>query len=115
MLQVSAVTASSERDLDQLISTAVFGGLRRSPYWTQVETPTATISSPDGELRAGIDGELKTLGSPLAVRVDHGALRLLVPRGTPVRKDPNPGLLSHEMRRRVWRFIFGDRGTGSGR
>ncbi len=54
-------------------------GLRRL-RWTERKTPFVRIETFRSPARAAIDGEPALLESPLELRVDPGALRLLVPR-----------------------------------
>ncbi|MEX2048103.1 MAG: diacylglycerol kinase family protein [Gemmatimonadota bacterium] len=54
-------------------------GLRRLS-WTERKTPHLRIETRHRSARAAIDGEPAQLESPLELRVDPGALRLLVPR-----------------------------------
>ncbi|MEX2613108.1 MAG: hypothetical protein WD380_05995, partial [Gaiellaceae bacterium] len=54
-------------------------GLRRL-RWTERKTPHLRIETRHRSARAAIDGEPAQLESPLELRVDPGALRLLVPR-----------------------------------
>ena len=54
-------------------------GLRRL-HWTERKTPHVRIETRHKRVRAAIDGEPAHLESPLEMRVEAGALRLLVPR-----------------------------------
>lgn len=54
-------------------------GLRRL-RWTERKTPSVRIETSRKSTRAAIDGEPVLLESPLELRVEPGALRLLVPR-----------------------------------
>lgn len=58
-------------------------GLRRLE-WTERRARQVRIESPNDRLRAALDGEPVTLHSPLELRVDPGALRLLVPETEPL-------------------------------
>ena len=57
-------------------------GLRRL-RWTERKTPHVRIETRHSSARAAIDGEPAHLESPLEMRVEAGALRLLVPREKP--------------------------------
>jgi diacylglycerol kinase family enzyme len=57
-------------------------GLRRLE-WTERRAEQVRIESSRGRLRAAVDGEPAILHSPLELRVDPGALRLLVPKAAP--------------------------------
>ena len=54
-------------------------GLRRL-RWTERKTPSVRVETSRSSVRAAIDGEPVLLESPLDLRVEPGALRLLVPR-----------------------------------
>ncbi len=54
-------------------------GLRRL-RWTERKTPSVRIETSRNPARAAVDGEPALLESPLELRVEPGALRLLVPR-----------------------------------
>jgi len=54
-------------------------GLRRL-RWTERRTPSVRVETLRSSVRAAIDGEPVLLESPLDLRVEPGALRLLVPR-----------------------------------
>ena len=54
------------------------GVLRSS--WTERRGASFTVDARQGRLRAAIDGEPETLETPIAFRVEPGALRILVPR-----------------------------------
>ena len=53
-------------------------GLRRL-QWTEHTTPRVRIETPERTVRVAVDGEPVMLESPLELRVEPGALRLLVP------------------------------------
>lgn len=57
-------------------------GLRRLE-WTERRAKRVRIESSSDRLRAALDGEPVTLHPPLELRIDPGALRLLVPAGPP--------------------------------
>jgi diacylglycerol kinase family enzyme len=55
-------------------------GIVRS-RWTERSGPTFRINATAGYLRAAVDGEPERLETPLDFRIDHRALRVLVPPG----------------------------------
>jgi diacylglycerol kinase family enzyme len=57
-------------------------GLRRLE-WTERQAKQVRIESSPDRLRAALDGEPVTLHPPLELRIDPGALRLLVPEARP--------------------------------
>ena len=57
-------------------------GLRRLE-WTERRAKQLCVESSRRRLRAAVDGEPATLQSPLELRIDPGALRLLVPEEGP--------------------------------
>jgi len=61
-------------------------GLRRL-RWTERKTAHVRIETRRNPARAAIDGEPTHLDSPLELRVDPGALRLLVPAGEQQQED----------------------------
>jgi diacylglycerol kinase family enzyme len=67
-----------ERLDEGLLAIYAARGLRRLE-WTERRAKQVRIESSRGRLRAAVDGEPATLHSPLELRIDPGALRLLVP------------------------------------
>ncbi|MGZ5384716.1 MAG: phosphatase PAP2 family protein [Acidimicrobiia bacterium] len=57
--------------------------LKRGPAaFTRWEAPKLTLHSDPPEIRAGVDGELRTLQAPIEVAIAPKSLRVLVPRQT---------------------------------
>jgi len=57
--------------------------VKRGPAaFTRWETPKLTIHSDPGEIRAGVDGELRTFQAPIEIMIAPNSLRVLVPRQT---------------------------------
>lgn len=67
-------------------------GLRRL-RWTERKAAEVRIESPQSPVRAAVDGEPALLEPPLELRIEPGALRLLVPREE---DDAWPRSLQHE-------------------
>jgi diacylglycerol kinase family enzyme len=61
-------------------------GLRRL-RWTERTCPHIRIEAPSERLAAAVDGEPAVLESPLELRVDPRALRLLLPSGVGARRE----------------------------
>ncbi|MBA3412063.1 MAG: hypothetical protein H0T09_00060 [Actinobacteria bacterium] len=61
-------------------------GLRRL-RWTERKTSSVRIETRSNPIRAAIDGEPALLESPLELRIEPGALRLLVPAGGEVEAE----------------------------
>jgi diacylglycerol kinase family enzyme len=89
-LQVSVLDASTLDELEQLLAGTLVGALEFRPalrHWTSEGLETGVL----GEVvRAGVDGEPITLEAPLRFSVDPGALRLLVPEGSPASRQVPP-------------------------
>ena len=57
--------------------------LKRGPSaFTRSEAPKLTVHSDPAEIRAGVDGELRTFHAPIEVAIAPRALRVLVPKHT---------------------------------
>jgi diacylglycerol kinase family enzyme len=89
-LQISVLDAGTLDELERLIAGTLLGAVEFRPalrYWTVKRLETGVL----GEVvRAGVDGEPVTLGAPLRFSVDPGALRVLVPEGSPVSRQVPP-------------------------
>ena len=89
-LQVSVLDASSLDELERLLAGTLRGAIEFRPalrHWLSERLETGVL----GELvRAGIDGEPITLEAPLRFSVDPGALRVLLPEGTPASRQVSP-------------------------
>ena len=70
-------------------------GLRRL-RWTERKTLSVRIETSRSPARAAIDGEPVLLESPLELRVEPGALRLLVPREELDAEAGSPAALEDE-------------------
>ena len=89
-LQVSVLDASSLDELERLLAGTLRGAIEFRPAlrsWLSERLETGVL----GELvRAGIDGEPITLEAPLRFSVDPGALRVLLPEGSPASQQVSP-------------------------
>ena len=89
-LQVSVIDAGTLDELERLLAGTLLGAIEFRPalrHWTSERLETGIL----GEVvRAGVDGEPITLEAPLRFSVDPGALRVLVPEGSPVSRQAPP-------------------------
>jgi diacylglycerol kinase family enzyme len=89
-LQISVLDASTLDELEQLLAGTLLGAIEFRPalhHWTSERLETGVL----GEVvRAGVDGEPVTLEAPLRFSVDPGALRVLVPEGSPASRQVPP-------------------------
>ena len=89
-LQVSVIDAGTLDELERLLAGTLLGAIEFRPalrHWTSERLETGIL----GEVvRAGVDGEPITLEAPLRFSVDPGALRVLVPEGSPVSRQVPP-------------------------
>ena len=89
-LQVSVLDASTLDELERLLAGTLLGAIELCPalrHWTSERLETGV---PGEVVRAGVDGEPITLEAPLRFWVDPGALRVLVPEGSPARRQLPP-------------------------
>jgi len=66
---------------------ALLGRLDAEAEFDLAAAPELRIVTPRRRVRAALDGEVRTLRSPLEYRVRPGALRVVVPSPTPSRRD----------------------------
>ena len=89
-LQVSVLDTGTLDELERLLTGTLLGAVEFRPalrHWTVEYLETGL----DGELvRAGVDGEPVTLEAPLRFSVDPGALRVILPEGSPARRQMPP-------------------------
>jgi diacylglycerol kinase family enzyme len=89
-LQVSVLDASMLDELERLLAGTSLGAIEFRPalrHWTSERLETGIL----GEVvRAGVDGEPITLEAPLRFSVDPGALRVVVPEGSPASRQMPP-------------------------
>jgi diacylglycerol kinase family enzyme len=89
-LQISVLDAGTLDELERLIAGTLLGAIEVRPalrHWESERLETGVL----GEVvRAGVDGEPVALEAPLRFSVDPGALRVLVPEGSPVSRQVPP-------------------------
>jgi diacylglycerol kinase family enzyme len=89
-LQVSVLDAGTLDELERLLAGSLLGAIELRPvlrHWTSERLETGVT----GEVvRVGVDGEPVTLDAPLRFSVDPGALRVLVPEGSPATRQVPP-------------------------
>ena len=86
-LQVSVLDASTLEELERLLAGTLLGTIEFRPtlhHWT---SERLEMGVPGEVVRAGVDGEPITLEAPLRFSVDPGALRVLVPEGSPTSRQ----------------------------
>jgi hypothetical protein len=66
------------------------------------------ISSKDGVVRAGVDGEAVEFPSPVEISIEPRALRIRVPKDRPGPKVGWPRL-DRRIALRLWAIVLGDR------
>jgi diacylglycerol kinase family enzyme len=89
-LQVSVLDASTLDELERLLAGTLLGAIEFRPalrHWTSERMETGVLGE---KVRAGVDGEPITLEAPLRFSVDPGALRVLVPEGSPASRQVPP-------------------------
>ncbi len=89
-LQISLLDVSALDELERLLAGTLLGAIQLRPalrYWT---AERLEMGVPGEEVRAGVDGEPVTFQAPLRFSVEPGALRVLVPEGTPARRQLPP-------------------------
>jgi diacylglycerol kinase family enzyme len=89
-LQVSVLDASALYEIERLLAGTLLGAIEFRPalrHWTSERLETGV---PGERVRAGVDGEPITFEAPLRFSVDPGALRVLVPEGTPASRQVPP-------------------------
>ena len=90
LLQISVIDAGTLDELERLIAGTLLGAIEFRPalrHWTSERLETGVL----GEVvRAGVDGEPVALAAPLRFTVEPGALRVIVPEGSLVRRQAPP-------------------------
>jgi diacylglycerol kinase family enzyme len=89
-LQVSVLDAGTLEELERLLAGTLLGAVEFRPalrHWTSERLEAGV---PGEVVRAGIDGEPIALEAPLRFSVDPGALRVLVPEGSPASRQVPP-------------------------
>ncbi len=89
-LQISVLDAGTLDELERLLAGTLLGAVELRPalrHWTSQHLETGV---PGEVVRTGIDGEPVALQAPLRFSVDPGALRVLVPAGSPASRQVPP-------------------------
>lgn len=89
-LQGSVLDAGTLDELERLLAGTLLGAMEFRPaisHWTSQRLETGV---PGEVVRAGIDGEPIVLEASLRFSVDPAALRVLVPEGSPARRQAPP-------------------------
>lgn len=89
-LQISVLDAGTLDELERLLAGTLLGAIEFRPAlrrWTSQHLETGV---PGEVVRAGIDGEPISVEAPLRFSVDPGALRVLVPEGSPASRQVPP-------------------------
>jgi hypothetical protein len=90
LLQISVIDAGTFDELERLIAGTLLGAIEFRPalrHWTSERLETGVLGE---AVRAGVDGEPVALEAPLRFSVDPGALRVIVPEGSPVSRQAPP-------------------------
>ena len=89
-LQIFVLDASTLDEFERLLAGTLLGAIEFRPalhHWTSEGLETGVL----GEVvQAGVDGEPIILEAPLRFSVDPGALRVLVPEGSPTSRQVPP-------------------------
>jgi diacylglycerol kinase family enzyme len=89
-LQVSVLDASTLEELERLLAGTLLGTIEFRPALRHWTSECLEMGVPGEVVRAGVDGEPITLEAPLRFSVDRGALRVLVPEGSPTSRQVPP-------------------------
>ena len=89
-LQVSVLDASTLEELERLFAGTLLGTIEFRPTLRHWTSERLAMGVPGEVVRAGVDGEAITLEAPLRFSVDPGALRVLVPEGSPTSRQVPP-------------------------
>jgi diacylglycerol kinase family enzyme len=105
-LQVSVLDASALDELERLLAGTLLGAIEFRPalrHWTSERLELGVL----GEcVRAGLDGEPTTFEAPLRFSVDPGALRVLVPEGSPTSRQVPPLEAGWHAARALRRWLY---------
>jgi diacylglycerol kinase family enzyme len=89
-LQISVLDASTLDEFERLLAGTLLGAIEFRPalrHWTSKRLVTGVLGE---RVRAGVDGEPITFEAPLHFSVDPGALRVLMPEGSPASRQVPP-------------------------
>ena len=104
-LQISVLDASTLDEFERLLAGTLLGAIEFRPalhHWTSEGLETGVL----GEVvQAGVDGEPIILEAPLRFSVDPGALRVLVPEGSPTSRQVPPLEAGRQAARTLRRWL----------
>jgi diacylglycerol kinase family enzyme len=108
-LGVEVIAYQNSRELRGLIGNVSINALDRAKAYRSWTGRSLTVTSQDGTVRAGVDGEYVEFPSPLEISIQPGVLRVRVPRDRPGKKAVWPRFDSR-MVTRMWSIVRGDSG-----
>jgi len=111
-LGVDVVAYKNTGQLGDLVAQAIAGTTIRSKAYRSWTGQEIRISSRNGVVRAGVDGEAVEFPSPLEISIAPATLRIRVPKDRPGPKVGWPRL-DGRMVRRLWRVVVGAGDGGS--
>ena len=111
-LGVDVVAYTNTTQLGDLVAQAIAGTTIRSKAYRSWTGQRIRISSHNGVVRAGVDGEAVEFPSPLEISIAPATLRIRVPKDRPGPKVGWPRL-DGRMVRRLWRVVVGPGEGGS--
>jgi diacylglycerol kinase family enzyme len=106
MLGVDVVAYTSMNELRGLVAEALRGTTIRSTAYRSWKGRKVRISSKDGVVRAGVDGEAVEFPSPVEISIVPGALRVRLPKDRPGPKIGWPRL-DRRIVARLWSIVVG--------
>jgi diacylglycerol kinase family enzyme len=106
MLGVDVVAYTSMNELQALVAEVLRGTTIRSRAYRSWKGRKVRISSKDGVVRAGVDGEAVEFPSPVEISIVPGALRVRLPKDRPGPKIGWPRL-DRRIVARLWSIVVG--------
>jgi diacylglycerol kinase family enzyme len=103
-LGVQVVADRSPAELGKVAAAATRGTLERADAFVSWTGPSVTITSADGTVHAGVDGEYLEFPSPLEIAIRPGVLRVRVPGDRPGPKRAWPQL-NRRIVQRIWAIV----------
>jgi diacylglycerol kinase family enzyme len=111
-LGVDVVAYKNTGQLGDLVAQAIAGTTIRSKAYRSWTGQRIRISSRNGVVRAGVDGEALEFPSPLEISIAPATLRIRVPKNRPGPKVGWPRLDGRVVRR-LWHVVVGTHDGGS--
>ena len=106
-LGIEIVAYKDAGELRQTVAHATKGTLARAKAYQTWTSDRVMVTSNDGVVPAGVDGEYVEMPSPLEIRIRPGVLRIRVPRDRPGAKTSWPRFDSRVVVR-MWSILRGD-------